>query len=198
MTYDLLHQAIMWAMGGMTLLLLFVAIERGIFFSSALSEGRAMEAYIRSHLVDGNLREEVLNKFVDAKSPQVIAIREVIKSGQLAKDDMEYLVQAQFADSQPTINARLWILETIATMAPLMGLLGTIFGIVDAFLALSQGGGNSDPVMVSRGIGAALFATAFGIAIALFAFMFSNFFNAKATQVSAQIKRASLRYLAHR
>jgi biopolymer transport protein ExbB len=182
----------------MTMLMLFVAIERGIFFSRALSEGRTMEEYIRSHLVDGNLREEVLNKFVDAKSPQVVAIREVIKSGQLAKDDMEYLVQAQFADAQPTINARLWIMETIATMAPLMGLLGTIFGIVDAFLALSQGGGNSDPAMVSRGIGAALFATAFGIAIALFAFMFSNFYNAKAAQVSAQIKRASLRYLAHR
>jgi biopolymer transport protein ExbB len=198
MTYDLLHQAIMWAMGGMTVLLLFVAIERGIFFSGALSEGRMMEDYIRSHLVDGNLREEVLNKFVDAKSPQVVAIREVIKSGQLAKDDMEYLVQAQYADAQPTIHARLWIMETIATMAPLMGLLGTIFGIVDAFLALSQGGASSDPAMVSRGIGAALFATAFGIAIALFAFMFGNFFNAKATQVSAQIKRASLRYLAHR
>src|SRR4030065_1390993 len=154
--------------------LLFGAFERGIFFSSALSEGRAMEAYIRSHLVDGNLKEEVLNKFVDAKSPQVIAIREVIKAGQLAKDDMEYLVQAQFADAQPTINARLWILETIATMAPLMGLLGTIFGIVDAFLALSQGGGNSDPVMVSRGIGAVLFAPAFGMPISLFAFMFST------------------------
>ena len=198
MTYDLLHQAIMWAMGGMTALLLFVAIERGIFFSNALSEGRTMEQYIRSHLADGNLREEVLTEFANAKSPQVAAICEVIKSGQLAKDDMEYLVQAQYADAQPSIQARLWVLETIATMAPLMGLLGTIFGIVDAFLALSQGGASSDPAHVSSGIGAALFATAFGIAIALFAFMFSNFFNAKATQVSAQIKRASLRYLAHR
>jgi biopolymer transport protein ExbB len=198
MTYDLLHQAIMWAMGGMAALLLFVAIERGIFFSNALSEGRTMEQYIRSHLADGNLREEVLTEFANAKSPQVAAIREVIKSGQLAKDDMEYLVQAQYADAQPAIQARLWILETIATMAPLMGLLGTIFGIVDAFLALSQGGASSDPAHVSSGIGAALFATAFGIGIALFAFMFSNFFNAKATQVSAQIKRASLRYLAHR
>jgi len=188
----------MWAMGGMTALLLFVAIERGIFFSNALSEGRTMEQYIRSHLADGNLREEVLTEFANAKSPQVAAIREVIKSGQLAKDDMEYLVQAQYADAQPSIQARLWVLETIATMAPLMGLLGTIFGIVDAFLALSQGGASSDPAHVSSGIGAALFATAFGIAIALFAFMFNNFFSAKATQISAQIKRASLRYLAHR
>jgi len=198
MTYDLLHQAIMWAMGGMTLLLLFVSFERGIFFSKALGEGRRMEQFIRSHLADSNLQEEILTEFANAKSPQVVAIREVIKSGQLAKDDMEYLVQAEYADAQPDIHARLWMLETIATMAPLMGLLGTIFGIVDAFFALSQGGGSSDPAMVSRGIGAALFATAFGIAIALFAFMFNNFFNAKAIQVSAQIKRAALRYLAHR
>jgi biopolymer transport protein ExbB len=198
MSYDLLHQAIMWAMGGITLLLIYVAVERGIFFNTVMREGRALEQYLVSHLADRNLRDEMLAEFANARGPQALAIRQVIQAGELPKDEMEYLVQAQYADATPTINARLWILETIATMAPLMGLLGTIFGIVDAFLAMSQGGASSDPVQVSRGIGAALFATAFGIAIALFAFMFSNFFNAKATQVSSQIKRASLRYLAHR
>lgn len=198
MSYEILHQTIMWAMVSVTLLMLYVAIERGIFFGAALREGKALDQYIRSHLADRDLREEILTEFASAQSPQAIALCGVIQAGHLPKDDMEYLVQAQYADAAPTIKKRLWILETIATMAPLMGLLGTIFGIVDAFHALSQIGGNSDPAIVSRGIGTALFATAFGIAIALFAFMFHNFYNAKADQVSSQIKRASLRYLAHR
>jgi biopolymer transport protein ExbB len=197
MSYELLHEVIMWAMGGLTLLMIYTAIERGIFFGATLREGAALERYIQSHLADRNLHEEVLAEFVNAKSPQALAVREVVKAGPIPKDQMEYLVQAQYADAQPVINSRLWILETIATMAPLMGLLGTIFGIVDAFHALSQGTASSDPTQVSRGIGTALFATAFGIGIALFAFMFHNYFNAKASQVSSQIKRASLRLLAH-
>lgn len=197
MSYELLHEVIMWAMAGLTLLMIYTAIERGIFFGATLREGAALERYIQSHLADRDLHEEVLTEFVNAKSPQALAVREVVKAGPIPKDQMEYLVQAQYADAQPVINSRLWILETIATMAPLMGLLGTIFGIVDAFHALSQGTGSSDPTQVSRGIGTALFATAFGIAIALFAFMFHNYFHAKASQVSSQIKRASLRLLAH-
>ena len=196
MRYELLHEVIMWAMGGVTLVMIYAVIERGIFFMTSLREGSSLEKYIQSHLADRNLHEEILTEFAEAKSPQVTAIREVVKAGALPKDQMEYLVQAQYADAQPAINSRLWILETIATLAPLMGLLGTIFGIVDAFHALSQGTGSSDPTLVSRGIGTALFATAFGIGIALFAFMFHNYFNAKAEQVSSQIKRASLRLLA--
>lgn len=198
MSYELLHEAIMWAMAGLALLLIYTTIERGIFFGAALREGAALERYIQSHLADRNLHQEVLAEFAAAKSPQALAVREVVGAGAIPKEQMEYLVQAQYADAQPVINSRLWILETIATMAPLMGLLGTIFGIVDAFHALSQGAGSSDPTQVSRGIGTALFATAFGIAIALFAFMFHNYFSAKASQVSSQIKRASLRLLAHR
>lgn len=198
MSFTLLHNVIMWSMGAVTFLMLYIAIERAIFFSTSLREGKRIEQYIRSHLSDSNLHEEILTQFTDAQSPQAVALREVIHTGKLPKDDMEYVVQAQYADALPLINARLWILETIATMAPLMGLLGTIFGIVDAFHAMSAGTGSSDPALVSRGIGTALFATAFGIAIALFAFMFHNFFNAKASQVGSQIKRACLRYLAHR
>lgn len=196
MSYELLHEVIMWAMVGLTMVMIYTAAERGIFFATALREGDALERYIQSHLSDRNLDEEVLEYFADAKSPQIIAVREVVRAGQLPKDQVEYLVQAQYADAQPAINSRLWVLETIATIAPLMGLLGTIFGIVDAFYALSHGAGSSDPSQVSSGIGTALFATAFGIGIAMFAFMFHNYFNAKAGQASSQIKRASLRLLA--
>lgn len=196
MQFEFLHEIIMWAMCGVTLLMIYAAIERGIFFVTSLREGGALEKYIQSHLSDRNLHEEILTEFAHAKSPQVTAICEVVKAGDLPKDQMEYLIQSQYADAQPLINRRLWILETIATLAPLMGLLGTIFGIVDSFQALSQGSGSSDPSQVSSGIGTALFATAFGIGIALFAFLFHNYFNAKAEQVSSQIKRASLRLLA--
>lgn len=54
------------------------------------------------------------------------------------------------------MNARLWLLDTIITAAPLLGLLGTILGIMGTFGALASSG-ISDPGAVSRGIGAALY-----------------------------------------
>ncbi|MFX9008111.1 MotA/TolQ/ExbB proton channel family protein, partial [Acinetobacter baumannii] len=71
------------------------------------------------------------------------------------------------------ITARLWVLDTIVTAAPLLGLLGTILGIMDTFQALSAGG-ISDPAAVSRGIAAALLATAIGIGTALYGLLAHN------------------------
>jgi biopolymer transport protein ExbB len=71
------------------------------------------------------------------------------------------------------VNARLWILDTVVTAAPLLGLLGTILGIMDTFSALSSGG-ISDPAAVSRGIAAALLATAIGIGTALYGLLGHN------------------------
>jgi len=72
-----------------------------------------------------------------------------------------------------SVNRGLWILDTIVTAAPLLGLLGTILGIMDTFQALSAGG-VSDPSAVSRGIGSALFATAIGIGTALYGLLGHN------------------------
>jgi biopolymer transport protein ExbB len=56
---------------------------------------------------------------------------------------------------QRRLNTRLWMMDTVVTAAPLLGLLGTILGILDTFTALAKSG-ISDPQGVSAGIGTAL------------------------------------------
>lgn len=89
------------------------------------------------------------------------------------------------------LSQRLWILDTVVTAAPLMGLLGTILGIVDTFMALSQSG-MSDPQAVSAGIGTALYATALGISIALMGLVFFNFLTDTIERISEHLKRIIL------
>lgn len=90
------------------------------------------------------------------------------------------------------LNARLWILDTIVTAAPLLGLLGTILGIMDTFNALSAGG-VSDPGAVSRGIGDALAATAIGIGTALYGLVGHNLLHRQAEHMSEAFKGVLLR-----
>jgi biopolymer transport protein ExbB len=85
----------------------------------------------------------------------------------------------------------LWILDTTVTAAPLLGLLGTILGIVDTFMALAQSG-MSDPQAVSSGIGTALYATALGISVALVGLVFFNFLTDTIERISEHLKRIIL------
>ena len=76
---------------------------------------------------------------------------------------------------EKTLNRGLWMLETVVTGAPLMGLLGTITGMMQAFKVI---GASSlvAPTQVTAGVAQALIATALGLLIAIFALFGFNFF----------------------
>ncbi len=65
----------------------------------------------------------------------------------------------------PMLDRRLWILDTVVTLAPLLGLFGTIIGMFHAFSVLAEPG--HAPADVTAGVADALVATAFGIFIAM-------------------------------
>jgi biopolymer transport protein ExbB len=78
----------------------------------------------------------------------------------------------------PLLDRRLWILDTVVTLAPLLGLFGTIIGMFHAFNVLAQPG--HAPAEVTGGVADALVATAFGIFIAMLGL---TGFNALSNQV---------------
>lgn len=191
------HEITMYLMTFAMLLATYIIVERSLYFAAVLREGKTVDQYLRSHKQDEALRAELLQEFGSGKSPQAQALSEVAEAGALAHNEMEYFVQSVYISKQDILNKRLWILDTIVTLSPLMGLLGTILGIIDAFHSLSSGQGAADPAGVSRGIGTALFATGFGILIALYSMMFYNYFTNKVEQVNNQIKLISLTFLAN-
>ena len=81
-----------------------------------------------------------------------------------------------FTQVHSALTARLWLLDTVVTAAPLLGLLGTILGIISTFVTLATSG-VSDSERVAAGIGTALYATALGIGIAVAALVALNWLN---------------------
>lgn len=73
-----------------------------------------------------------------------------------------------------TMNSRLRLLDMVVQSAPMLGLLGTVIGMIDAFSVLSQAEGAVDPTGLAGGIWTALTTTAVGLAIALVAFFIST------------------------
>lgn len=93
---------------------------------------------------------------------------------------------------EKTLNRGLWILETIVTAAPLMGLLGTITGMMEAFRMIG-GSGLVAPTQVTSGVAQALIATALGLLIALFALFGFNFFSRRQSQALDTMERLGSR-----
>jgi len=83
----------------------------------------------------------------------------------------------------------LTVMDTLVTLAPLLGLLGTVTGLMRAFL--SVGSAELSVVNVTGGIGEALIATACGLGIAIFSLVPFNLFTAKVTQLQFELETAA-------
>ena len=107
-------------------------------------------------------------------------------------------IETRAADEAGQIERRLdqglWILETVVTAAPLLGLLGTISGMIGAF-RLFGGSGAVDPGAVTGGVAEALIATASGIVIALMALASYNYFSHRRSVVLDEMERLGTRLI---
>ncbi|MGO9586214.1 MAG: MotA/TolQ/ExbB proton channel family protein [Limisphaerales bacterium] len=83
----------------------------------------------------------------------------------------------------------LTVMDTLVTLAPLLGLLGTVTGLMRAFLNI--GNAELSVTSVTGGIGEALIATACGLGIAIFSLIPFNFFSAKVTQLQFELETAA-------
>jgi biopolymer transport protein ExbB len=95
-----------------------------------------------------------------------------------------------------SLNRGLWVLETVVTAAPLMGLLGTITGMMQAFKVIG-GSGLVAPTQVTAGVAQALIATALGLLVAIFALFGFNFFARMQSQALDRMERLGSRLIDH-
>ena len=188
------HHVCINTLYGAAVLLLFILVERLIYFGLLNWRVGSLGA-----LLDGSgpltekrqARRALALSRTDLLTRSVAEYTRAAVNPALGRSRLEDLSSAQFIKINGRINARLWVLDTIVTAAPLLGLLGTILGIMDTFNALSAGG-ISDPAAVSRGIGSALLATAIGIGVALFGLLGHNLLHRIADHIAEGFKRIIL------
>jgi len=93
-----------------------------------------------------------------------------------------FATEAMFEETQ-ILKKNLWILGTVASSAPFIGLLGTVVGIIKSFESMAIAGTGGFAV-VAAGISEALVATALGLAVAILALIFYNYFQTRISSVN--------------
>jgi biopolymer transport protein ExbB len=191
MNTNLMHDVTFYVMYGAVAIALFIIIERSLYFAYVGKQARRLYAQLTPVMQnERGLSEDLTSR----KSLPMNMVSEVLKqkSAGGTRQDLDDVIETQYLATRAPLARSLWIIETIVTAAPLLGLLGTILGIIDTFKALASAG-VSDPGQISAGIGTALYATGLGIAIALFCVVFHNLFQDRLERINDQLKMLLIR-----
>lgn len=186
MDMNLLHDITFYVMYAAIAIAIFIAIERGIFFAYVRRQARALGEVLGANVHSERDLPDNLKRRPSLPLNMVLPVL-AQKASHGSRKDLDDVIETQYLTTRAPLARSLWIIETITTAAPLLGLLGTILGIIDTFKALASAG-VSDPGQISGGIGTALFATGLGIAIALFCVVFHNFFQDSLERINDQLK----------
>ncbi len=116
-------------------------------------------------------------------------LRAVIAEPQLAEAKLRQALEFAGRRAVHRMERYLNTLGTIATAAPLLGLFGTVVGMIEIFGSQTPGGGN--PAQLAHGISIALYNTAFGLMIAIPALMFYRYFRGRVEEYVLELEAAA-------
>lgn len=142
------------------------------------------------------LKEAEAGKFEKATAlcdAEESPVARVLKAGLMSRESGAALaMEAEAMGEVREMNRYLSALDTIITLAPLLGLLGTIVGMIGSFGIIAEAG-LTRPLAVTGGISEALIATAAGIIVAVLTLIPHNFFQSKAERMTGEIERYATR-----
>lgn len=128
-------------------------------------------------------------------------LRALASEPRISAADLERTFEQAGREAMHHLGTYLTALGTIATAAPLMGLLGTVVGMIEIFAAQAPGTVGANPQQLAHGISVALYNTAFGLLVAIPALLFHRYFRGRveahrlALELGAERMAAQLRRL---
>jgi biopolymer transport protein ExbB len=142
---------------------------------------------------------DVVNKLAEnSVLGRVLAagVRAVIAEPRISEEALRGVFEQAGRAAVHHLERYLTTLGTIASAAPLLGLLGTVVGMIEIFGSQAPTGGNN-PAILAHGISVALYNTAFGLIIAIPALMFYRYFRGLVDEYTLEMEQASHRLLPH-
>ena len=168
------------------------------FYRSRLRRLQFVEPVL-TDLKQGNT-QAALSTLAPLQNPVAQVMRSAIQCGAdptMSSKDVEAEITRIGTAHIRDLESWLRGLSSIAHLSPLLGLLGTVTGMIVAFMSLEAAGAKVDPSILSGGIWEALLTTAFGLTVAIPAMAAFYYLEGEVDQVRASMKDVSIRVLRH-
>lgn len=166
---------LMWAILLCSVIGLSVVIDRFITLRRAKINVPAFLVRLRGFIKNKDMNG-ALSFCMQEKSPMANMVRKGLKKFNLGHERVKEAIENAGRQEVSKLERGLSILATVAGVAPLLGFLGTVTGMIQAFMTIEELAGAANPSDLAGGIWEALTTTAFGLIVGIPALAFYNYF----------------------
>ncbi|MCX7984032.1 MAG: MotA/TolQ/ExbB proton channel family protein [Bacteroidetes bacterium] len=185
---------LMWFILGCSMIALAVIIERWWVLRKAQVDPQRFLLQLKVVLQRGDIHDGI-----DFCSKTKAPIANILKHGLIkypeGPERVREAIENAGKEEAYYLEERLGILANIAGIAPLLGFLGTVTGMIGAFRTIEVLGGTATPANLAGGIWEALLTTAFGLIVGIPTLGFYNYFVSKVNRVIFELESASEDFL---
>ena len=173
-----------------------IAIERWVFLSLSGTRNRMVWNKLAPMLKAGNYKQAH-----GVVSSSKTAVAQILSYGlnrvrnARRRDDIEKAMEESLMEVVPRLEKRTHYLATFANIATLLGLLGTIIGLIRAFTAVSAANPAEKADLLSASISVAMNTTAFGLMVAIPLLLLHALLQSKSTELVDSLEMASVKFL---
>lgn len=178
---------ILWVILLLAVPVLAIVVERLLYFRRIATDEDKLFARVKTAVEKGHF-DEALAICDTVEAPLGGLIRAGIENRALPDADLKEAVRDAALRELPQIEHSIQAVNVIAGISPLIGLLGTVSGIINSFSVLGQFGSATDPSVLAKGISEALLTTAGGIIIAVPAMVAYAWLSGKANAVIGRLE----------
>jgi len=177
-----------------SVLALAIFFERLIRFTRMRSRGTGIAEKVAGLLIDGS-EPEALKNAEESNSPmgRILAQAMEVKNGD--REMLETVIVNATDEEVRNLSTYIQTLATIGNIAPLLGLLGTVIGMIKAFMAIQEMGGKVNAAVLAGGIWEAMLTTALGLAVALPTMVAHSYLTARIDKYEARLLNGAVTFM---
>lgn len=181
---------IIWVILVISAVAIAVFIERMLHYHRAQINSAEFLAGVKNVLKRDNVVEAL--SICDATpGPVARLVKTAIMNRELGRDGIREVLEDAGLVEVPRLEEKLNILATIAQMAPLLGLLGTVLGFIEIFGRMEEAGLNANISLLSNGIWQSLICTAAGLAVAIPSYAAYNYLVSRVNSIVLDMEKVS-------
>ena len=181
----------MWLLLGCSVIAIAIFLERLFYFHRARIDVGDLLFGLRN-LIKNKAYSEALSECVSTPGPAARVIQSAIRRYSMPRSELKEIVQESGQLEVPKLEKHLSVLLTVAYIAPLIGLLGSVLGLVDTFVQISAVGGFVRVAEISQGVYEALITSAAGLMVAIPSFVFYSHLRAYAKNLMHDMESAGI------
>jgi len=184
----------MWIILGIWIFGVAVAIER---FKSLLSydiDGSSLMNEIKKSILTNDVQGAIQTS-ADKKALLAVVMRNGLKRANQSKEQIQDALEVSMLESIPQVEKRLGYLALVANVSTLIGLLGTIYGLIQSFAAVASADAASKAELLALGISKAMNTTAFGLISAITIMVVHQLLTTRAEKIIGDMEHNSVKLI---